>query len=194
MENPYLNKMIDSPRSIRSMNILGRIMDDIYYLTFPEFIENFQEFRRFSPDIQKKMYEFYEDYRIAKIKVINEVRENQIKNNIDINDNINNVQNIPQMPTFSTTINKELLKFEQMQRKNMMDMMKAVELELERMVLMKEEESKIRKTNMKKDEFQKELEIKHCLERKELEDREKRKILQEKERLQKLAEENKKKI
>ena len=192
IENPYLNKIIDSPRTLKSMEYLGCVMDDIYFLTFSEFIENYPEFRRFSKDIQNRIYEFYEDYRLNKIKAINQIRDNIIQNKIDINDKKYIGENLP-MPTFSSSIKKELLKFEQMKNKDKLDLMKAVELELERLVLLKEEESKIRKTNMKKEEFQRNLQIQHLREKKELEERENRKYLQEKERQKKLAEENKKK-
>ena len=191
-ENSHINKVIESPRSIYAMNSLGWTMNDIYYLTFPEFLEKYPEFRRFPVIYQKYFYSLYEDFRLSKIQCIKIKRDDIIKNNININDNIN-ITEEQMMPTFSSSIKKEIMKFEQIKKKNEQDLIKAIEYELERHILLKEEESKIRKSNMKKEKFQKELEIKRYKEKKELENREHRKYLQEKERLKKLDEENKKK-
>ena len=183
VENQKINKIIDSPRTLKSMDLLGCTMDDIYYLTLPEFIESFQDFRRFPKYIQIYLYNAYEKNRLMKIEMINEKRNYIIQNNININDNFNlyKEENHP-LPTFSSSIKKELAKFEQMKKKNELDLIKAIETELERQILLKEEETKMRRNNMKKDEFQKRNEINRIIKQKELENRENRKYIQEKER------------
>ena len=117
-ENPKINKIVESPRALKAMDLLGCTMDDIYFLTFPEFIDNFQKFRRFPNNIQNYLYNAYEKNRLRKIEMINEKRDYIIQNNIDTNDNkylyIN--ENQP-MPTFSSSIKKAQAKFEQMKKK-----------------------------------------------------------------------------
>ena len=191
LENPYLNKKVESPRTIKAIKLLGCAMDDIYFLTFPEFIDNYQEYRRFPKNIQKYLYNSYENYRLMKIEVIKEKRDYIIQNNIDINEDIYINQDIP-MPTFSSSIKKEMAKFEQMKKKDELDLIKEIEAELERQILLKEEEAKIRRKNMKKDIFQKNAEIKHFKDKKKLEIRENKKYELEKERKVKLEENNKK--
>ena len=186
-EDPKLNKIIESPRTLKAMDLLGCTMDDIYFLTFPEFIDNFQEFRHFPEHIQIYLYNAYEKNRLMKIEMINEKRDYIIQNNINIDDNNNpNIYENQPLPTFSSSIKKEMAKFEQMKKKDELDLIKAIETELERQILLKEEESKIRKSSMKKDVFEKNNIINRIKEQKELENREKRKNIQEEERKKKI--------
>ena len=115
-ENSHINKVIESPRSIYAMNSLGWTMNDIYYLTFPEFLEKYPEFRRFPVIYQKYFYSLYEDFRLSKIQCIKIKRDDIIKNNININDNIN-ITEEQMMPTFSSSIKKEIMKFEQIKKR-----------------------------------------------------------------------------
>ena len=166
LENPLLVDDIESPRSINSMIQLGFIMDDIRYFTFQEYLNNNPTFHSLPREIQLKRYEFSEQYRYAKIQKIKEFRdelieaEKIIKNNPDYNEEINvkinenNNDNINE-EIGSTAINEELRQFERMKRKNEIDLMNAVEYELQRQIMLKEGEAKIRKQNIKNDNFKK---------------------------------------
>jgi hypothetical protein len=191
-QNPKINKLIDSPKTLKAMKDLGYAMEDIYYLTFNEFLDQFQEFRRFSLDIQQYLYDSYENHRLEKIQTIKDKRDYNIKNNININENHNLPYN-KQLIAFSSSIKEAQKKFEQIQRKNKLELINAIKAQLENQIIIKKGESKMRKDSMKKDKFQKQLEIKNYNAKKELENREYRKNIQEKEREKQLVEENKKK-
>ena len=182
LENPNIIDDIESPRSINSMIQLGFIMDDIRYFTFQEYLENNPSFYSLPKEIQLKRYEFSEQYRYAKIQKIKEFRdeiieqEKIIKNNsenneeihinINENNNNNNNNNINE-EIGSSAINEELRQFERMKRKNEIDLMNAVEYELQRQIMLKQGEAKLRKQNIKNDKFKKTMEIKNKIEKKE---------------------------
>ena len=155
LENPNISDNIESPRSINSMIQLGFIMDDIRYFTFPEFLDNNPSFRSVPREIQQKRYEFSEQYRFEKIQKIKEFRDILIeqekfdKNNnnaIEENNNINNINNNINEEIGSSAINEELRQFERMKRKNEIDLLNAVEYELQR----KKKENKKEKKKKKK--------------------------------------------
>ena len=183
MENPNIIDNMESPRSINAMLQLGYIMDDIRYLTFSDFINNNPSFRSLPKETQLKRYEFSEQYRYEKIQKIKEFRDLLIeheKENINdkdiINNNINegeeinenNIDNNINEGIGSTAINEELRQFERMKRKNEMDLMNAVEFELQRQIMIKEGEAKLRKQNIKNDNFRKSVELKNELEKKKM--------------------------
>ena len=68
LENPNNNYIIESPRSIYAMTQLGFIMDDIVFLSFPDYINNNPTFRSLPKEMQIKRYYFSEQYRKEKIK------------------------------------------------------------------------------------------------------------------------------
>ena len=183
LENPNIIDNIESPRSIKAMFHIGLIMDDIRYLTFSDFINNNPSFRSLPKETQLKRYEFSEQYRYEKIQKIKEFRDLLIeheKENINdkdiINNNINegeeinenNIDNNINEGIGSTAINEELRQFERMKRKNEMDLMNAVEFELQRQIMIKEGEAKLRKQNIKNDNFRKSVESKNELEKKKM--------------------------
>ena len=202
LENPYLNYNIESPRSIDAMTQLGFIMDDLLFLSFPDFINNNPNLRSLPKEMQLKRYEFAEQFRLAKIQKIKELRDElieqekmnkengtetntNINGNNEINDNNNNIEEIS-----STAINEEIRQFERMKRKNEMDLMNAVEFELKRQIMIKEGEAKIRRQNIKNDNFKKTMEIKNEIEKKEKEERERRREEKRMEEEEKLRREN----
>ena len=87
IDNPYNNYNIESPRSIYAMTQLGFIMDDIVFLSFPEYIDNNPTFRSLPKETQIKRYNFSEQYRMSKIKRINEkIKENYIRKYVYVTD------------------------------------------------------------------------------------------------------------
>ena len=79
IENPFLKKKIKSPRSLKSMDNLGYKMDDIIFMTFPEFLEKYKEIKKLPEEIQNNKYEFYENSRQIKIKNVKIERDNIIQ-------------------------------------------------------------------------------------------------------------------
>ena len=89
----------------------------------------------------------------------------------------------------STAIRNELKQFERMKKKNEMDLLNTVEYELQRKIMQKEAELKIKKQNLKLENFKKEVEAKHKIENLKQEQREmlKRQKLEEEEEQRKKA-------
>ena len=79
IDNPFLKKKIQSPRSLKSMKNLGYKMDDIIFMTFPEFLEKYKEIKKLPEEIQNNKYEFYENSRQIKIKNVKIERDNIIQ-------------------------------------------------------------------------------------------------------------------
>jgi len=129
LEDPYINKKIESPRSIKSMNELGLCMDDIYFLNFNQFLEKFQDFRKFPKEIQQLHYQNYKKMRINKI---NRIKDDVINNKNNINDDNN------QQPK-ELIIDSVKKKFDDIELKKKKDLEKYVELELERQKIVKKE-------------------------------------------------------
>ena len=146
-EDPYINKKIESPRSLKSMKELGLCMDDIYFLNFNQFLEKFQDFRKFDKNIQQLRYQFYEGMRLNKI---NKIKDDVINNKNNINDDNN--QQPKQLITDS--VKKKLDDIEQ---KKQNDLMKYVEIELERQIYLKEREEKMLKNLLKNEQSKEKL-------------------------------------
>ena len=64
----------------------------------------------------------------------------------------------------STAIRNELKQFERMKKKNEMDLLNTVEYELQRKIMQKEAELKIKKQNLKLENIKREVEAKHKIE------------------------------
>ena len=186
IQNPNINENIESPKSKNAMKHLGFTMEDIKYLSFLEYINNNHTFIGLPKEIQKKRYEFAEQYRYNKIEKIKELRDALIEQellnkdikekneaiNININDNEKENGN---EELGSTAINEELKQFERLKRKNEMDLINAVEYELKRQIIIKEGEEKLRRQNMKNENYRISVEIKNEIEKKKNEERERKK-------------------
>ena len=115
MENPFYKKKIDSPRSLKVMDNLEYKMEDIYYLTFPKFLEKFKEFKNLPEEFQRKKYAFYEECRQLKIKNINILRNMLIQNskegyNPNINENIDIKNMITKLKNIEAELENKILK------------------------------------------------------------------------------------
>ena len=92
LDNPFIKRKIESPKSLISMKNLNYKMNEIIYLTFDEFLNKYKEIKKLPEEIQKRKYEFYEEYRKVKIKNIKIERDRLCTS--DSNDkNINNIKN-----------------------------------------------------------------------------------------------------
>ena len=188
ISNPNQSTKLNSPRTLEAIKQLGYSQEDIMYVPISVYATMDQTFRTLPHEMQKRRYETYNELRMNKIKEINEIR-NQIepskltiptssgqqrsttqRSNVLANENVT-----------STAINEEKKQFEKMQRKNEMDLINMVEYELKRKIMIKEAEAKMRKQQMKLNDFQREKEAKHQIELAQKEDREKRLLLKQQE-------------
>jgi len=175
IENPKETSLINSPRSLYSMLNLGLTNADIIYISFKYFKNNNYDIIRFPKNIQKKRYDFYEEIRQKKIKQIKDYKDNKIDeekylefiNSKDIQNNSNNLdekKNIDLNIIDSQEIKLEQKNFERLKKKNEMDLINSITHELEREVQKKEEEKKLRKIEIKNDNFKKEVNLKNQIE------------------------------
>ena len=146
-EDPYINKKIESPRSLKSMKELGLCMEDIYHLNFNQFLEKFQDFRKFPIEIQQLRYQYYEKMRLNKINKIKEDVVNNIKTINDDND---------QQPKLLITdsVNKKIDEIEEKMKKKLE---KYVESDLERQIFFEEREKRMRKKLLKNEQSKEKL-------------------------------------
>ena len=117
IENPFTKKRINSPRTLKAMENFDYIIDDIIYLSFSEFLDKYKDIKQLPEELQKKKYEFYEQYRQIKINIIKIERDKLIEElgeNINIDNKIANIE-----------------------RKNIIRKLKKAEEELEKKILMK---------------------------------------------------------
>ena len=131
LDNPFIKKKIESPKSLKSMKNLNYKMNEIIYLTFDEFLNKYKEIKKLPEEIQKRKYEFYEEYRHIKIKNIKIERDRLYtsdSNNINLN-NINNENN---------------------KREKVIKNLKKVENELEKEILLKKKDNKDKKDTKEK--------------------------------------------
>ena len=140
IENPFLKKKIKSPRSLKSMENLGYKMDDIIFMTFPEFLEKYKEIKKLPEEIQNNKYEFYENSRQIKIKNVKIERDNIIQ---ELGENI---------PV-------QLDKYLNNERKKVIKELKDTENELEKKILIKnkneyDKQEKILERKKKREEME----------------------------------------
>ena len=145
IKNPFIKKKIDSPRSLKSMKNLGYQMDEIYHISFPQFLDKNKEIKKLPEELQKNKYEFYEEYRKIKIGNIKIERDRLIQELGEEEQNINKSNN----------------KKENIERKNIIKELKSAEAELENKILMKK--------NINYDQKEKMMERKKRREGKEIE-------------------------
>ena len=93
-QNPNKKFTINSPRSLKALFDSGFSLDQLYYKTFEEFIDEHKEIMHLDEEVQKNRYQFYEKLRLDKINSLVEYREKLIQDEQDLlNNNINNENN-----------------------------------------------------------------------------------------------------
>ena len=127
------------------MKNLGYQIDEIYHISFPQFLDKNKEIKKLPEELQKNKYEFYEEYRKIKIGNIKIERDRLIQELGEEEQNINKSNN----------------KKENIERKNIIKELKSAEAELENKILMKK--------NINYDQKEKMMERKKRREEKELE-------------------------
>ena len=187
LNKPNLNKLnlnsesnefeeinLNSLRTKEAIKLLGYSDDELTYIPFQEYINLNQEVKKLSKEIQKRRYDFSENFRQKKLQDVY-----YFKNKIDINkipkishynlsnDNILNKENIS-----STFIIDSIQYYNYSKIKNENDFINTFENKLENEILKKENQNIIKRQNLKNEEMKKEKEIKEEIEKIDIQEKE----------------------
>ena len=187
ISNPNQITKLNSPRTLEAIKLLGYTQEDIMYIPINKYSIIDQSFRTLSPEMQKKRYQMYNEFRLNKIQEIYELRNQIDLSKLQSNSDNNTCQKSATQRTnvfsndnvTSTAIIEEKKQFEKMKRKNEMDLMNMIEYELQRKVMTKEAEAKIRKQQMKIESYKREKEAQHELEIAKKNEREKKLLMKQ---------------
>ena len=93
--NPNKKLLINSPRSLKALYDSGFSLDQLYYRTLDEFIDEHKEVLHIEEEARNNRYYFYEKLRMDKINSLVEYREKLIRDELEEknNENNNNIQN-----------------------------------------------------------------------------------------------------
>ena len=93
--NPNKKLLINSPRSLKALYDSGFSLDQLYYRTLDEFIDEHKEVLHIEEEARNNRYYFYEKLRMDKINSLVEYREKLIRDELEEknNENNNSIQN-----------------------------------------------------------------------------------------------------
>ena len=118
-KEPFKRIKINSPRSLRVINENGYTIEELYYMPLDRFLFNHKETINMKKSEQRVRYNFYEQFRIDKIKKLCELRDKLIQeeNNINKNnenifekENINNINNSKYKTVYLSSNNYDKIK------------------------------------------------------------------------------------
>ena len=92
--NPNKKLLINSPRSLKALYDSGFSLDQLYYRTLDEFIDEHKEVLHIEEEARNNRYYFYEKLRMDKINSLVEYREKLIRDELEDKNNENNNNNI----------------------------------------------------------------------------------------------------
>ena len=92
--NPNKKLLINSPRSLKALYDSGFSLDQLYYRTLDEFIDEHKEVLHIEEEARNNRYYFYEKLRMDKINSLVEYREKLIRDELEEKNNENNNNNI----------------------------------------------------------------------------------------------------
>jgi hypothetical protein len=78
-ENPKEKLLINSPYSLKALYDSGYTLDELYYKTFDEFVDEHKEIIHISEEAKMNRFNFYEQLRLDKINNLVKYREKLIK-------------------------------------------------------------------------------------------------------------------
>ena len=90
-KEPFKRIKINSPRSLRVINENGYTIEELYYMPLDRFLFNHKETINMKKSEQRVRYNFYEQFRIDKIKKLCELRDKLIQEENNINKNNENI-------------------------------------------------------------------------------------------------------
>ena len=154
--------IIDSPRSIIALKQCGISVDELYYISFKEFIQQNDALRNVSKETQVSQYEFFDKHRKDKLAEVVKARadliQSELKDNNNENDmsiynnktlsNMHTVSNYRKSKTpfnlskscsdlgctttLSSVMNTQLKKYNQLKTKNEIELINLIENEIKK--------------------------------------------------------------
>ena len=157
-KHPEKKIIISSPRSIIALKQCGISVDELYYISFKEFIQRNDALRGMSKEMQLSQYEFFDKHRKDKINEVVKARDNIVQSESKENDiSIYNNKTLSNMHTVSnyrkaktpfnvskscsdlgctttpsSIMNTQLKKYNQLKTKNENELMNLIENEIKK--------------------------------------------------------------
>ena len=158
-ENEEIN--LNSSRTKEAIKLLGYSFDEILYVPFKEYINLNQEIKTLPKKIQRKRYNFSENFRQRKLEDIK-----YLKNQIDIS-KIATISNFKFSKGYilneenisSTAIIDNINYYNYSKIKNENDLINIIQHKLEKEISKIENENKIKRENYKNKEYEKKKEL-----------------------------------
>ena len=187
------NVKITSPRTKAAMKKLGYKDSDLNYLTYEEFLKNNPNFFGEKKQLNKIRYVCFENLRKERINNIKNEREKlkyEDYNDSNKNKNYSNFETEIDTTKFkSTAIENQKKELQRLKNKNELELIGKVKYELEREIMKKKAEEKMKEDNEKAEIYQKNL-----LKKRKIEEEIKREKEIKKEKEEKELEENQRKL
>lgn len=161
-KNPNRYIKISTPRSLLALKQTGISQDELYFVSFLEFIQKNPEIRKLSPEIQESRYVFFETHRKEKIKEIKSQRSKILNDELAPKNNSSRMNksailSLDHNQIYSTSVNNDLKQLEQMKAKNELELLNILQSEVNKELMLQEAEKKIQRQKEKFLKFQKEL-------------------------------------
>lgn len=167
---------INSPKSLSAMRKLGYKFSDLEYLPFNEYIKRNPNLIGKSKKTQQKIYSFIENLRNTRFQKIKDLRiklktqssvDNTFKND-NLNNSVYNLRKIEDNKShflsnnsvdilLNTSLQKEMKKFERMKNKNETELVNKIQFELNKELIRKKNEYKIKQQKIRFINYQNEL-------------------------------------
>jgi hypothetical protein len=104
-KHPEKKIIISSPRSIIALKQCGISVDELYYISFKEFIQRNDALRGMSKEMQLSQYEFFDKHRKAKLNEVITARANIIQDEHKENENDISIYNNKTLSNMHTVSN-----------------------------------------------------------------------------------------
>ena len=147
LNEPNKNIKITSPRSLLSLQIAGLTIEDLIFISFNTFVNNYPETKKFPKQMQEKLYTFYEKHRIEKInevkKIYDDIKEKELKRTCYSEGYNSSKVMTNRSQSQSSMINNDMKRLNQMKAKNEQEILNMIQNEINKELILKRAEEKI---------------------------------------------------
>ena len=145
-------KRLLSPNSKEALATLGIELNQLFYLTFDDYISQHPDLKGFSRDLQEKRYNHFEEKRKHRLFEVKE-RRNKIKENSILKQTLSKSHSQTTYDRGSTLINQEIKKLSSFRIKQIGKLKHLINFEFKCNEIRKKNEEKIRLQNQKEEEL-----------------------------------------
>ena len=144
---PNKKVKLTSPRSLLALQIAGLTIEDLLFIPFNTFVNNYPETKQFPKQMQEKLYIFYEKHRIEKInevkKIYDDMREKELKRTCYSEGYNSSKVMTNRSQSQSSMINNDMKRLNQMKAKNEQEILNMIQNEINKELILKRAEEKI---------------------------------------------------